>query len=48
MKPEFKTVIFIGLGISLLLFGLYYSQFDTIINYIKEVSSGGTFGIPKS
>ena len=46
MKPEFKMLIFIGFGISLLLVGLYYQQFDQIMNAIKQVSSGGTFGIP--
>jgi hypothetical protein len=46
MKPEFKMIIFIGIGLALLLIGLYYGQFDTIIEYIKQISSGGTYGIP--
>ena len=47
MKPEFKMIIFIGIGLSLLLVGLYYGQFDTLTTYVKALSKGGTFGIPK-
>lgn len=46
MKPEFKMIMFIGIGVSLLLVGLYYGQFDNIISFVKQVSNGGTFGIP--
>ena len=46
MKPEFKMIIFIGIGVSLLLVGLYYDQFNAIIEAIKQVSAGGTYGIP--
>ena len=47
MKPEFKMIIFIGIGLSLLLIGLYYGQFDKLTSYVRALSEGGTFGIPK-
>ena len=46
MKPEFKMIIFIGIGVSLLLVGLYYGQFNKIIEFISSKPQGGTFGIP--
>ena len=46
MKPEFKMIIFIGIGVSLLLVGLYYNQFNTLMDFVKQLSAGGTYGIP--
>ncbi len=46
MKPEFKMIIFISIGVSLLLLGLYYGQYDVLIKFIKAQSTGGIKGIP--
>lgn len=46
MKPEFKMIIFIGIGASLLLLGMYYGQYDKLTSFVRSLSAGGTFGIP--
>lgn len=48
MKPEFKMIMFTGFGLGCLLFGLYFGQYDVITDIIKEISKGGTMGIPTS
>ncbi|MHA2298148.1 MAG: hypothetical protein ACXAEU_09355 [Candidatus Hodarchaeales archaeon] len=46
MKVQSKTTIILCLGALCLFLALYFNQFETLLQIIPDVSSGGTAGVP--
>ncbi|MHA2365062.1 MAG: hypothetical protein ACXAC7_13980 [Candidatus Hodarchaeales archaeon] len=46
MKSQFKTAMFLAFGFMFLLLGLYFGELDIIIDFMSQVSDGGTYKYP--